>query len=204
MLNRRAKLTVKHAFDRLIAALLLALLSPLFVVVATLIRLEDGGPVFFTQARTGEGGDAFLIFKFRTMIPDADRYLDAEGRPTRARVTRIGKYLRRWSVDELPQLYNVLRGEMSLVGPRPVPVELADRMTPAQRGRFEMRPGLTGLAQVTGRHRLTWSERIELDLDYVRRFSFGLDAAILARTIPAILDPQTLIERGDPRKVDLG
>lgn len=128
----------------------------------------------------------------------------ATQRPIRNRLTRVGKFLRRWSLDELPQLLNVVRGQMTLIGPRPVPLEYAERMNGRQQLRFSMRPGLTGLAQVSGRHRLSWSERIELDVKYVESFSLLLDLKILARTMPTILDADTLIERGDPRKVDLG
>lgn len=197
-------MTVKYHVDRLAAAVLLILLSPLLVITAALIKLEDGGPILFRSRRAGFNCVPFELKKFRTMIPEADRYLDAEGRPLRQRVTRIGRLLRRWSLDELPQLLNVLRAEMALIGPRPVPLEYAERMNERQRLRFSMRPGLTGLAQVSGRHRLSWSERVELDISYVRRFSLMLDLEILARTIPTVLDADTLIERGDPKKVDIG
>lgn len=197
-------IAVKHALDRFVAALLLGVLSPLLAVIACLIKLEDRGSILFRSQRAGLNGAVFDLQKFRTMIPDADRFLDADGRPLRNRVTHIGKHLRRWSLDELPQLLNVLRGEMSLVGPRPVPLEYAERMNPRQTVRFSMRPGLTGLAQVSGRHRLSWSERVALDVEYVENFNLLFDLKILARTLPAVFDPDTLVERGDPRKVDLG
>lgn len=200
----RSQLAVKYNMDRLAAAVLVVVLSPLLIVIAALIRLEDGGPILFRSQRAGLNGVPFALKKFRTMIPDADRYLDAEGRPLRGRVTRVGKILRRWSLDELPQLLNILRGEMVLIGPRPVPLEYANRMNERQRRRFMMRPGLTGLAQVSGRHRLSWSERVELDVSYIESFSLMLDVKILARTIPTIMDAETLIDRGDPKKVDLG
>lgn len=200
----RIELAIKHGLDRLAAAFLLTLLSPLLTLIAVLIKLEDGGCILFRSQRAGLNGIPFRLGKFRTMIPDADRFLDAEGRPVRDRVTRVGKYLRRWSLDELPQLLNVVRGEMALIGPRPVPLEYAEQMNRRQQLRFSMRPGLTGLAQVSGRHRLSWSERVKLDVKYVESFSLTLDLKILARTIPTILDADTLIERGDPRKVDLG
>lgn len=199
-----AQLAVRYYLDRFAAAVLLIVLSPLLIFIAALIKLEDGGSILFLSQRAGQGRVPFELQKFRTMVPDADRYLDVEGRPVRDRVTRVGKFLRRWSLDELPQLLNVLRGEMALIGPRPVPIEYAQRMNERQRLRFGVRPGLTGLAQVSGRHRLSWSARVELDVSYVEDFSLLLDLKILARTIPTVLDTDTLIERGDPRKVDLG
>ncbi len=195
---------MKHAFDRFTAAVLLVVLSPLLLVIALAVKLEDRGPVFFRQDRAGRHRRPFSILKFRSMIPDADDHLDAEGRPLRERVTRVGRYLRRWSLDELPQLINILRGQMSIVGPRPVPLDYAERMNDRQQLRFAMRPGVTGLAQVTGRHSLTWSQRVELDLAYVEGFNLLLDLKILLRTVGTIFDRETLVERGDPRKVDLG
>jgi lipopolysaccharide/colanic/teichoic acid biosynthesis glycosyltransferase len=201
---RRAQLAVKHGLDRCLAAVLVVVLAPLLGLIAALVKWDDGGDVFFTQLRAGRHAHPFRIVKFRTMIPDADSYLDAEGRPLRERVTRVGRFLRRWSLDELPQLVNVLTGRMSLIGPRPVPCEYAERMTERQRGRFALRPGITGLAQVRGRHQAAWSQRIEWDLEYIDAFSLLLDAKILALTVTTVLDPRTLTERGDPRKVDLG
>ncbi|MPZ17006.1 MAG: sugar transferase [Luteitalea sp.] len=202
--SRGAQLVVKHGFDRVLALIALIPLSPLFAVIAVLIKTEDRGPVLFVAERAGAGGRPFRVYKFRSMIPDADAYLDNDGRPVKPRVTRIGRFLRRWSLDELPQLINVLKGEMTLVGPRPVPLDYAARMNPSQQQRFEMRPGITGLAQVRGRHSLTWSQRVELDVHYVRHYSLAMDLGILARTLTTVLDSSTLIERGDPRKVDLG
>lgn len=201
---RHIQLFVKYGLDRIAAFLLLILLGPLFALIATLIKLEDRGPILYRQIRAGRYRSPFRIIKFRTMIPDADAFLDKEGRPVRDRVTRIGRPLRRWSLDELPQLINVVRGEMSLVGPRPVPVEYAERMTDRQRGRFATRPGITGLAQVRGRHKAVWSQRIEWDLEYIETFTLMLDLKIVVLTIRAVSASDTLIDRGDPRKVDLG
>ncbi|MGH9162248.1 MAG: sugar transferase [Vicinamibacteraceae bacterium] len=202
--SRGVQLAMKHGVDRVIALIALIPLLPLFAAIALLIKREDRGPALFVAERAGTGARPFRVYKFRSMIPDADAYLDGDGRPVKPRVTRVGKVLRRWSLDELPQLVNVLKGEMALVGPRPVPLEYAARMNPSQRQRFEMRPGITGLAQVSGRHSLTWSQRIDLDVHYVRHYSLVMDLGILARTLTTVLDSNTLIERGDPRKVDLG
>lgn len=202
--SRERQVAVKYGLDRMLAAILLPPLSPLLAAIAVAIRAEDRGPILFASQRAGVGGRPIRVYKFRSMIPDADAYLDTDGRPIKPRVTHIGKFLRRWSLDELPQLINVLKGEMALVGPRPVPLDYATRMNAHQKQRFAMRPGITGLAQVRGRHSLTWSQRIELDVQYVRHYNLGMDLRILARTLITVLDSNTLIERGDPRKVDLG
>ena len=180
------------------AALGLLLLSPLFAAVAVLVKLDNRGPVFFGSERWGQGGKRIRIWKFRTMVDGASALLEKD-RGLRAsyerelklrtdpRVTRVGKWLRRLSIDELPQLVNVLRGEMSLVGPRMItPAELPEWGDTAGL-LLSVRPGLTGLWQVSGRQQLTKADRIRLDGDYVNRMSLSLDLAILARTVPAVL-----------------
>ena len=171
----------KRLLDVLGASLLLLLLSPLLAVVALAIWGIDGRPVLFTQVRAGRGGAPFRLVKFRTLEPGPKD-------PTRpaAHTTRLGGPLRRWAIDELPQLWNVLRGEMSLVGPRPVPLSQAERYGPRERRRLRVRPGITGWAQVQGRNALSWPERIEHDRWYVRHRSLWIDLRILART-PLIL-----------------
>jgi lipopolysaccharide/colanic/teichoic acid biosynthesis glycosyltransferase len=171
----------KRLLDVLGASLLLLLLSPLLAVVALAIWGVDGRPVFFTQVRAGRGGAPFQVYKFRTLEPGPKD-------PTRpaAHTTRLGGPLRRWAIDELPQLWNVLRGEMSLVGPRPVPLSQAERYGPRERRRLRVRPGITGWAQVQGRNALSWPERIEHDRWYVRHRSLWIDLRILGRT-PLIL-----------------
>jgi lipopolysaccharide/colanic/teichoic acid biosynthesis glycosyltransferase len=195
----------ERIFDVVIASLLLLLLSPLMVLIALAVRLTSAGPALFRQERTGWRGSTFVMFKFRTMSRDND---DSEHRAFVTsmlngeagdaangvyklthdpRVTPVGRVLRKTSLDELPQLFNVLLGTMSLVGPRPAlpwEVELFD---PRYRARFDVRPGITGLWQVSGRNTLTMPEALELDLDYVRRRSVGLDTLILLRTIPAVV-----------------
>ena len=173
-----------RALDLLVASLALALASPLLALAAILIKLESRGPVFYRQRRVGRGGAPFELWKLRTMVPGAESmgagiYV-VEGDP---RITRTGRLLRRLSLDELPNLINVLRGEMAIVGPRPTVQEQVDRYTDRQRRRLEVKPGITGWAQVNGRTSLPWPERIELDVWYVEHRSLRLDLRILARTI---------------------
>jgi lipopolysaccharide/colanic/teichoic acid biosynthesis glycosyltransferase len=174
---------VSRALDVVLGALLLAVASPLLAVAAIAIRLESRGPVFYRQLRVGRDGEAFQLWKLRTMVPGAESmgagiYV-IEGDP---RITRVGRLLRRFSLDELPNLVNVLKSEMALVGPRPTVQEQVDRYTDRQRRRLEVKPGITGWAQVNGRTSLPWPERIELDVWYVEHRSLRLDLRILART----------------------
>jgi lipopolysaccharide/colanic/teichoic acid biosynthesis glycosyltransferase len=173
-----------RALDLLVASLALTLAAPLLALAAILIKLESRGPVFYRQRRVGRGGEPFELWKLRTMVPGAESmgagiYV-VEGDP---RITRTGRLLRRFSLDELPNLINVLRGEMTIVGPRPTVQEQVDRYTDRQRRRLEVKPGITGWAQVNGRTSLPWPERIELDVWYVEHRSLRLDLRILARTI---------------------
>jgi lipopolysaccharide/colanic/teichoic acid biosynthesis glycosyltransferase len=169
--------------DAALAALLLAIASPLLALAAIAIRLESRGAVFYRQRRVGRGGVPFELWKLRTMVPGAETMGDGiyviEGDP---RITRVGRLLRRFSLDELPNLVNVLKGEMAIVGPRPTVQEQVDRYTERQRRRLEVKPGITGWAQVNGRTSLSWPERIELDVWYVEHRSLCLDLRILART----------------------
>ena len=174
--------------DAALAALLLAIASPLLALAAIAIRLESRGAVFYRQRRVGRGGVPFELWKLRTMVPGAETMGDGiyviEGDP---RITRVGQLLRRFSLDELPNLVNVLKGEMALVGPRPTVQEQVDRYTERQRRRLEVKPGITGWAQVNGRASLPWADRIELDLWYVEHESLRLDLRILARTAAILL-----------------
>jgi len=172
-----------RALDLVVASLGLALTSPLLVVAALLIKLESRWPVFYRQRRVGRGGVPFELWKLRTMVPGAEAmgagiYV-VEGDP---RITRAGRLLRRFSLDELPNLVNVLKGEMAVVGPRPTVQEQVDRYTERQRRRLEVKPGITGWAQVNGRTSLPWPDRIELDVWYVEHRSLALDLRILAKT----------------------
>jgi lipopolysaccharide/colanic/teichoic acid biosynthesis glycosyltransferase len=172
---------MKRLLDLLGAGFALVLGSPFIAAGAAAVKLEDGGPVLYRQQRVGLGGEEFELFKLRTMIVGADRE-DWAVNQGDARITKVGRILRRLSVDELPQLWNVLSGEMSLVGPRPTLAYQVEQYTPRQRRRLEVKPGITGWAQINGRARLPWSERIELDVWYVEHRSIWLDLKILART----------------------
>ncbi len=172
-----------RALDLLVASLVLVFASPLIVATALLIKLESRGPVFYRQRRVGRAGEPFELWKLRTMVPGAESmgagiYV-VEGD---ARITRVGRVLRRFSLDELPNLVNVIKGEMAVVGPRPTVQEQVDRYSERQRRRLEVSPGITGWAQVKGRASLPWPERIELDVWYVEHRSLSLDLRILAKT----------------------
>ena len=192
------RLLIKDLFDRCAAAIALILLSPLLAAVGLMIWLHDRGPALFTQVRVGKDGHAFRIYKFRTMVVDAEERRaqllpdnDAAGVLFKLRedprVTSIGVHLRRWSIDELPQLINVLLGQMSLVGPRPALPEEAAKYADHVRRRLVVRPGITGLWQVNGRSDLSWEESVRLDLRYVENWSFALDLQIMWKTIWALV-----------------
>jgi lipopolysaccharide/colanic/teichoic acid biosynthesis glycosyltransferase len=180
----------KRALDVLIATAAGIVAAPLMAIIAAAIWLEDRGHVLLRQPRVGRHGEDFALLKFRTMVPNAHElgtgWLIAEKDP---RITRVGAILRKWSLDELPQFINVLRGDMSIVGPRPTLRYQVDQYTEGQRRRLDVRPGITGWAQVRGRNRLRWPERIELDVWYVEHRSLALDLRILAQTIPMVLRP---------------
>ena len=171
---------LKRVLDVLVAVAALILLSPVLLAVAAVVRRRLGAPILFTQARPGLDGRLFQIVKFRTMRKE----VGADGRPLAdaARMTRLGSFLRSTSLDELPELWNVIKGDMSLVGPRPLLTAYVIRYTPAQAHRHDVRPGITGLAQVRGRNALTWEEKFALDLEYVEHCSWLLDMKILCLT----------------------
>jgi len=176
----------KRLVDVAVALPLLVILSPLIGCLAVLLRLRQGSPVLFRQQRPGLGGRPFTMYKFRSMAND---WLDAEGDviAPEERTTSMGKWLRATSLDELPELWNVVRGDMSLVGPRPLLVEYLDRYTPEQARRHEVRPGITGLSQVSGRNAMTWDERFALDLRYVDEHDLRMDMEILLKTLRVVL-----------------
>jgi lipopolysaccharide/colanic/teichoic acid biosynthesis glycosyltransferase len=190
---------LKRLLDVALASIGLALSAPVLAVLALAIRLESPGPAFYTQTRAGKNGRPFSIFKLRTMVRGAE--FTGAGLAIQEgddRITRVGRFLRRYSLDELPNLYNVLRGEMSIVGPRPTLVHQVEQYTDHQRGRLRVKPGITGWAQINGRASLPWSERIELDIWYVDHRSLSLDLRIIARTAELVLTGQGLYkgERG--------
>ncbi len=175
----------------MVSAVGLAVGSPLLAAIAVAVRLTMGRPVLFRQLRTGLDGVEFHIVKFRTMRPET-----FPGEPDAQRLGRVGRALRTTSLDELPQLCNILRGDMSLIGPRPTLPEQVVHYSPRQRGRLAVRPGVTGWAQVVGRNSLSWPERIELDLWYIEHRSLRLDLRILARTVRALVRPQGVTGEG--------
>jgi exopolysaccharide biosynthesis polyprenyl glycosylphosphotransferase len=188
----------KAMFDRLLAALALLVLLPVLVVVGLLVRVTSRGPALFKQVRVGLGGRHFVLWKFRTMTADAESRLteilylnEQDGVLFKVRddprLTRLGRVLRRWSIDELPQLWNVLKGEMSIVGPRPPLPREVERYDHHVRRRLLVKPGLTGLWQVSGRTGLSWEESVRLDLHYVENWSLSMDAAIILKSVMAVL-----------------
>jgi exopolysaccharide biosynthesis polyprenyl glycosylphosphotransferase len=193
-----AKQVIKGLFDRAVAASALILLAPLFAGIALAIKLIDPGPVFFRQTRVGRDGQDFTVYKFRTMRIDADRIKPQYTKANEGsgvlfklrrdpRVTKTGRWLRRWSLDELPQLLNILIGDMSLVGPRPALPEETKQYCDRMRRRLAVKPGITGLWQVSGRSDLPWDEAVRLDMRYVENWSFALDLQILWKTCSAVI-----------------
>jgi lipopolysaccharide/colanic/teichoic acid biosynthesis glycosyltransferase len=185
----------KRILDILAALLGLILLSPLLVVLSLLVAVKLGRPIFFKQRRPGYHGQIFQLYKFRSMR----HAVDADGNllPDAERLTSFGRFLRSNSLDELPELFNVLRGEMSLVGPRPLLVQYLDRYTPEQARRHNVLPGLTGWAQINGRNALTWEEKFRLDVWYADHWSFGLDIKILALTVGKVLKREGISAPGE-------
>jgi len=190
----RWQLVMKRLLDLLVAAVLLVIISPLWLFIVLWIRLDSSGPAIFTQTRVGLWGEPYTIYKFRTMISNADELMKLKLKNVTnlenfvfqekddPRITRSGKFLRKTSLDELPQLLNILRGNMSLVGPRPEVPDIVKHYTPEQRLRLNVLPGVTGLAQVNGRSELTLGETLAYDVEYVKRWSFWLDLSILWKT----------------------
>ncbi len=184
----------KRLFDLIIAGLILLVLSPLLLVLALWVWAAHGTPILFRQQRPGYKGRPFVLYKFRTMTdrtaPDGNLLPDSE------RLTRLGRFLRSTSLDELPELFNVLRGEMSLVGPRPLLMQYLERYSPEQMRRHDMLPGITGWAQVNGRNALTWDEKFKLDIWYVDHWSLWLDIKILWLTLWKALKREGISQPG--------
>ena len=190
---RAARLGLKRAFDILASSVALTLLSPLISLIALAIKLEDGGPVFYVQDRAGKDGKIFRCYKFRSMMVNAEKIgLDlAKDDP---RFTRVGKVLRHSRLDEISQCFNVLKGDMSLVGPRPtIPSQVA-RYTPYQQQRLEMKPGMAGWAFVNGNNAIPWEKRIELDIWYIDHWSLWLDFVILLKAVGVVLKREGLYD----------
>ena len=184
---------IKRVLDFILSLLALIILSPIFVITALLVRLNLGSPVFFSQERPGRNECIFKLYKFRSM---ADKR-DAEGKllPDAERLTKFGKLLRSTSLDELPELINIVKGDMSIVGPRPLLVQYLPYYREEERERHAVRPGLTGLAQVSGRNFLMWDERIALDVQYARKITFSGDVRILMQTVIKVLKRADVSEK---------
>lgn len=175
----------KRFFDVVFSLLALVVLSPVMLITAVLVRIKLGSPIIFKQERPGKNEKIFKLYKFRTMTDEKDA--DGKLLPDAERLTKLGKFLRSASLDELPELFNILIGDMSFVGPRPLLVEYLPLYTKEERCRHDVRPGLTGLAQASGRNLVAWDRRLELDIKYVNRVTFSQDAKIIFMTISAVL-----------------
>ncbi|MFP5578647.1 MAG: sugar transferase [Acidimicrobiia bacterium] len=184
----------KRTFDVVVAGAALVVLSPVLAVVALLVRVRLGSPVLFRQERAGLGGRPFVLAKFRTMTDE--RGADGELLPDQQRLPPFGSFLRSTSLDELPELVHVVRGEMSLVGPRPLPTKYLERYSPRQARRHEVRPGITGWAQVNSRNTAGWAERLEMDVWYVDNRSVLLDLKVLWRTVRVVFTREGVAEEG--------
>lgn len=190
-----ARAVAKRLIDVVVSAVGLVVLSPLLLAIAAAVRWSMGSPVLFRQVRPGRYAVPFQMYKFRTMRDAADEH--GNPLPDSARLTRLGRFLRQSSLDELPELINVLKGDMSLVGPRPLLMRYLPYYTPREQQRHDVRPGITGWAQVNGRNAVSWNERLEMDVWYVTNQSLWLDLRVLARTAASVLSRKGIVV--DPR-----
>lgn len=186
---------VKRCLDLILSAVALAVLSPVYLVLAVLVRVKLGSPVLFSQERPGRHGKIFRMYKFRSMTDKRD----AEGNllPDEYRMTRFGTVLRATSLDELPELWNIFKGDMSIVGPRPLLVRYLPRYNARQRRRHDVRPGLTGWAQVNGRNAISWEQKFEYDVEYVEKESFLFDVKIILMTVGKVLHRSGISQEGN-------
>ena len=187
--------TLKRIVDFSLALGGVVLLGPLIIVIAVVVRLSSRGPAFFRQERAGKDGKPFIMYKFRTMRTDVDPFGASPKSGDDPRITKIGKFLRETSLDELPQLLNVLKGDMALIGPRPLYISQMEEWDQRQKKRLLVKPGLTGLAQVSGRGALTIEEKLELDVNYVENHSFSMDCRILLDTLGAVIGKKSIYEK---------
>ena len=185
----------KRGFDFLISLSAIVILCPFLAIIAIAIRLESKGAAIFRQERAGRSGKPFVFYKFRTMRQDADPYGPSPKSDDDARLTKIGRFLREYSLDELPQLYNILKGDMSLIGPRPLYVSQIEEWNDRQKKRLLVKPGLTGLAQVKGRGELMQEEKLELDVQYVEKAGFIIDCKILLATFLIVFRKKNIYEK---------
>jgi lipopolysaccharide/colanic/teichoic acid biosynthesis glycosyltransferase len=192
---KKVSQVIKWVLDRLVAAIALAIFSPVMLMVAIAIYIRMGGPIFFCQPRPGKNGRVFNLYKFRTMTNDCDA--DGNLLPNEQRLIPFGLFLRKTSLDELPQLWNVFKGDMSVVGPRPLLVRYLDRYTPEQARRHDVMPGITGWAQVNGRNSISWDAKFKLDVSYVDNWTLWLDLKILFLTVLKVLKRDGISQEGD-------
>ncbi len=193
-ISRKLQKLIKWVADRLMSAIALLLFSPLLLIIAIIIYIRMGRPILFSQSRPGKDGCIFTFWKFRTMTDDRDA--DGNLRSDEQRLTALGQFLRQTSLDELPQLWNVLKGDMSLVGPRPLAVAYLDRYNPEQARRHEVKPGITGWVQVNGRNTVSWEKKFELDVWYIDNWSLLLDLKILYLTVIKVLKREGISAEG--------
>ena len=186
---------MKRLFDLAIAIPSVIILSPILVLIGFLVRIKIGSPVLFRQVRPGKEGKPFTIYKFRTMTDELDK--DGNLLPDGKRLTGLGRFLRKTSMDELPELFNVIKGDMSIVGPRPLLMQYLDRYTPEQMRRHEVKPGITGWAQVNGRNAISWEDKFKLDVWYVDNWSLWLDVKIIAMTVLKVLKREGISQEGE-------
>ena len=186
---------VKRFFDLAVAVPSAIILSPVLVLIGFMVRMRIGMPVLFCQVRPGLHGRPFTIYKFRTMTDERDEA--GKLRPDGKRLTGLGRFLRKTSMDELPELYNVIKGDMSIVGPRPLLTQYLDRYTPEQARRHEVKPGITGWAQINGRNAISWEDKFKLDVWYVDNWSVWLDVKIIAMTVLKVLKREGISQEGE-------
>lgn len=186
---------IKRGLDMILSGAALMLLSPIFLIVALLVRIKLGSPVIFHQERPGYGEKIFTLCKFRTMTDERDE--NGELLPDAVRLTAFGSFLRKTSLDELPELWNIFKGDMSIIGPRPLLVGYLPYYTERERLRHTVRPGLTGLAQVSGRNFIAWDDRLEKDVEYVEHLSFWMDLKVLWKTVKVVLKKEDVAVETD-------
>lgn len=176
---------IKRIIDIILSLLALIILSPLIIIIGISVRIKIGKPIIFKQKRPGKNEKIFILYKFRTMTEEKDEYGNLL--PDEKRLTKFGKFLRSTSLDELPELFNILKGDMSIVGPRPLLVEYLPLYNEKQKHRHDVRPGLTGLAQINGRNSITWNKKFKEDIEYVNNITFMLDAKIVFKTVAKVI-----------------
>ena len=193
----------KRFFDIVLSLLVVIILSPFFILIAILVRIKLGSPVFFRQKRPGLNEKIFTVHKFRTMTDERDENGDLL--PDSVRLTKFGKCLRSSSIDELPELFNILKGDMSIVGPRPLLIRYLPYYTEEERMRHIVRPGITGLAQINGRNNLKWESRLLADIEYIRNCSFLLDVTIIIKTVVKVLKREgvTVVDQAPLKDLDV-